>query len=286
MGHFHQSSDQYFRHAAAGSQCTSNSLMAIVASHVKSVDNWNSGFIDEVLLEGDKLHLSVLKKKNWPFGRKESRIDIDEIPEKISCQIDGCKIEASVGVLQEATFALSTEIDSTVRTALERMPNRSFILRMFGSCTAIIKRENQQYCIFDPHSRNPFGFIDPNGFAGLFYFDTLLDMIRYLKSNVGERAEQIDLFPVFVNLLNSDAFKFEPSPSKPEHGNARELPMQENFQDLLTNTSKCLFLMKELSSKKSMCNYVSQLKFGDLHVFFLYGYFFIFFFFLALNIIV
>lgn len=93
-------------------------------------------------------------------------------------------------------------------------------------------------------------------------------MIRYLKSNVGERAEQIDLFPVFVNLLNSDAFEFEPSPSKPEHGNARELPMQENFQDLLTNTSKCLFLMKELSSKKSMCNYVSQLKFGDLHVFF------------------
>lgn len=239
MGHFHQSSDKYFKHVAAGSQCTSISLMAIVASHVRSVDNWDPEFIDEVLREGDNLHIRVLKDKNWPLGRKESTIDIDEIPEKIVCQIDERQIEASVGVLEEGTFAFSTEIDSTVRTALERMPNRSFILRMFGSCTAIIKRENQQYCIFDPHSRNPFGFIDPNGFAGLFYFDTLFNMIRYLESNVGDRVEQIDLYPVLVKLLNSDA-------SKPEHGKARELPKQENSQDLLTNTSKCLFLMKEL----------------------------------------
>lgn len=238
MGNFHQSSAKYFKHAAAGSQCTSISLMAIVASHVKSVDNWDSDFIDEVLCEGDRLHIRVLDNKNRSSVRDETRIDIDEIPEKIFCQIGGCQIEASVGALEDGTFASSTEIDSTVRTAMERNQNQSFILRMFGSCTAIIKRENQ-YCIFDPHSRNRSGFSAPNGVAGLFHFDTLLNLIKYLKRTVGEKAEQIDLYPVSVKLLNSVG-------SKPEHGKARELPKQDNSQDLLTNTSKCLFLMKEL----------------------------------------
>lgn len=59
--------------------------MVIVVFYVKLVDNWNFGFIDEVFFEGDKFYFSVFKKKNWLFGRKELRIDIDEIFEKISC---------------------------------------------------------------------------------------------------------------------------------------------------------------------------------------------------------
>lgn len=237
MGNFHQSSNQYFTHAAAGSQCTSNCLMAIVASHLKCVDDWNPEFIDEVLREGNDLHLRVLQDNKWPYGRQDARIDIDEIPKKISCKIDGSEIEASVGLLEESIFARSTDIDNTVKTALEKRPNQSFILRMFESCTAIIMRENQRACIFDPHSRNSSGFIDPDGFAGLFYFNTLLDMIIYLKSYIREREEQIDLFPVFVNVLKVEGIEFETSRPKPEHGNARELPMQENFQDF---TGKCL----------------------------------------------
>lgn len=240
MGHFHQSSEKYFKHAAAGSQCTSNCLMAIVASNHKPVDNWNSDIIDEILIEGDKLHLNILQRNHWPFERKESRIDMDEIPEKICCQIQKEKIEASVGVLDEAKFALSTEIDGLIKRALEATPNQSFILRMFGSCTAILRRENQQYCIFDPHSRNYAGLIDPSGTAGLFYFDSLSDMIRYLKGNVGCREEQVDLFPIFVNLLRSDFTERKADPSVPEFGNSCDVPKLENLQEFVTTTSKCV----------------------------------------------
>lgn len=242
MGHFHQSSEKYFKHAAAGSQCTSNCLMAIVASNHKPVANWNSDTIDEILVEGDKLHLNILQRNHWPFGRKDSRIDVDEIPEKICCQIEEEQIEASVGVLNDAKFALSTEIDDLIKRALEATPNQSFILRMLGSCTAILRRENQQYCIFDPHSRNCAGLIDPSGTAGLFYFDSLSDMIKYLKGSVGEREEQVDLFPIFVNLLRSTDFtERKTDPSVPEFGNSYDVPKLDSLQEIIvTTTSKCV----------------------------------------------
>eukprot|EP00105_Crassostrea_gigas_P043022 XP_019927170.1 PREDICTED: uncharacterized protein LOC105338725 [Crassostrea gigas] len=256
MGHFHQSSEKYFKHAAAGSQCTSNCLMAIVASNHKPVDNWNSDIIDEILIEGDKLHLNILQRNHWPFGRKESRIDMDEIPKKICCQIEKEKMEASVGVLDEAKFALSTEIDDLIKRALEATPNQSFILRMFGSCTAILRRENQQYCIFDPHSRNYAGLIDPSGTAGLFYFDSLSDMIRYLKGNVGCREEQVDLFPIFVNLLRSDFTERKADPSVPEFGNSCDVPKLENLQEFVSTTKKG----KRKSRPKRPCPFCGQLK--------------------------
>lgn len=64
MGHYHQSSPEIFKHAATGTQCSSISLTAIVAACLKSVENWNADVIDEVLQQGDCLHLKILKKYN------------------------------------------------------------------------------------------------------------------------------------------------------------------------------------------------------------------------------
>ena len=83
-------------------------------------------------------------------------------------------------------------------------PNQSFILRMFGSSVAIICRGYQQYSVFDPHARNKNGFIDANGSAGLFNFVNSREMVVYFKKIAGDRDEQIDMYPIFVNVLRSD----------------------------------------------------------------------------------
>lgn len=59
--------------------------MVIVVFNYKLVDNWNFDIIDEIFIEGDKLYLNIFQRNYWLFGRKELRIDMDEIFEKICC---------------------------------------------------------------------------------------------------------------------------------------------------------------------------------------------------------
>lgn len=88
MGNFHQATNDKFKHAATGSQCCSNCITALIASKVKSVHDWDSNFVDDILLAGDSLHLNILQKKGWPFRRAESRLNIDELPEKIAALVE------------------------------------------------------------------------------------------------------------------------------------------------------------------------------------------------------
>ncbi|XP_062606599.1 uncharacterized protein LOC134268369 isoform X2 [Saccostrea cucullata] len=201
MGHFHQCTPQQFRHAAAGTQCTSICITAIVAAALRAVKDWTSDFIDEVLVGGDQLHLDILQKKGWPFNRYESMLDIDEIPDTIQCQIGINGIKASIGVLEEGSFGYSSYIDTLITSALVNKPNQSFILRMFGSSIAILCTGHQKYSIFDPHARNQNGDVDANGYAGLFHFRDSSEMVAYLKEISSGRNEQIDIYPILVNIL-------------------------------------------------------------------------------------
>lgn len=201
MGHYHQSSPKIFKHAATGTQCSSISLTVIVAACLKSVENWNADVIDEVLQQGDCLHLKILKTYNWPLERNESKLDIDEMPDIISLEFSCFETEVSIGHLSDASFGFSADYNSFIMEALNTKPNKSFILRTFGSCVAIICGQYQEYFIFDPHSRNADGKIDANGSAGLFHFRNISDMITYLQDQCGTRNEQVDLFPMDVEII-------------------------------------------------------------------------------------
>ncbi|XP_061166803.1 uncharacterized protein LOC133175710 [Saccostrea echinata] len=237
MGHFHQCTPQQFKHAAAGSQCTSICVTAIVAAALRAVNDWNSDFIDEVLVGGDQLHLDILQKKGWPFNRYESRLDIDEIPDTIQCRIGMTGIKASVGVLEEGSFGYSSYIDTLVTSALVNKPNQSFILRMFGSSIAILCTGHQKYSIFDPHARNQNGFIDANGLAGLFHFRDSSEMVAYLKHISAGRNEQIDIYPILVNILWKSLMNYAEDSTVPEVTCSTPTDMhderQETSEDLL-----------------------------------------------------
>lgn len=204
MGNFHQATNDKFKHAATGSQCCSNCITALIASKVKSVHDWDSNFVDDILLAGDSLHLNILQKKGWPFRRAESRLNIDELPEKIECCIGRSNILASVGVLDEAEFALSSYIHTFITSALMRKPNQSFVLRISDSYIAIICQNYQEYSIFDPHARNSDGEIDGEGSAALFRFQNSAGLTNYLTRLAAGKNDQIDLYPVNIQVISAD----------------------------------------------------------------------------------
>ena len=180
MGSFHQSSPEVFQHSAAGAQCTSMSLAAIVASSLKNVNAWNSEFVDNVVKGGDRLHLEILKSKQWPCQRIESRLAVDELPKKFKCRI-GRQDVTTNSEYEEPLFGFSSYVDSFVLTSIINHPNQSFILRMYDFSIAILCNNNQ-YSIFDSHAKNSEGIIDGNGTADLFNFPSPSEMVKYLSA--------------------------------------------------------------------------------------------------------
>ncbi|XP_055999196.1 uncharacterized protein LOC125672892 isoform X3 [Ostrea edulis] len=206
MGSFHQSSPEIFQHSAAGTQCSSMCLAAIVAFSLKNVESWDSNFVDNVLKGGDKLHLEILKSKQWPYQRKESRLAVDELPQKFECQIGRHDVIAN-SEYQEPLFGFSSYIETFVLTSIINHPNQSFILRMYDFCIAILCSNQNQYSIFDSHAKNSEGIIDANGTAGLFNFRNPSEMVKYLKCTTTEKNVQIDLYPVTVQFMRTEVME-------------------------------------------------------------------------------
>lgn len=82
IGYIHQATTGKFKHAATGAQCSSICITAPTALKLKSVNDWDSDFVDAILLVGDSLYLNVPRKKGWLISRANSSLDIDEMPEK------------------------------------------------------------------------------------------------------------------------------------------------------------------------------------------------------------
>jgi hypothetical protein len=219
------------------------------------MNNWDAGFIDKILIGGDKLHLSILQRNGWPFHRFESRLDIDEIPENIQCSIGSTEIAASLGVIEEGSFGYSSYIETFICSNLMNKPNQNFILRMFGSSVAILCRGYQQYSVFDPHARNKNGFIDANGSAGLFHFANLREMVVYFKKIAEDRNEQIDMYPVFVKILRAD--KVDCAGTGPvlqdvedvDNENGAVLYMESEGEPSMSSMSEFYFKIKSYANK-------------------------------------
>lgn len=74
---------------------------------------------------------------------------------------------------------------------------------------AITCRNCQKYSIFDPHARNSHGDIDGNGSAPLFNFENFVALTNYLTRLAAGKNEQIDLYPVYIQIISTDLEKQE-----------------------------------------------------------------------------
>ncbi|KAJ8049911.1 hypothetical protein HOLleu_02875 [Holothuria leucospilota] len=210
MGDFHQASPEVFSHAAAGAQCTTISVMAVIATSIKPPLQWTSEDVNAIVRQGDSVHLELLHAKDWPSKRLDAKLDVDEIPDIMTCRLGNKVLNANIGVLSDTFYCFVSELSHTLQSAVEQKQGYNFLLRMHGRCTAILYQQTSpMYSIFDPHARNSSGESDGEGAASIFHFTSMTDMLRYLnKQNAGKGQEQVDITPIDVAALSKIPSQF------------------------------------------------------------------------------
>jgi hypothetical protein len=176
--------------------------MAVIASYLKPVNDWTVDDINGILRQGDEAHKENLENLGWPHLRNESMMDLDEIPDVLTCGIDGRYVKASIGHRHDAIY--KDDIRTLLKSAIQSRPDNSFVLRWGDKCTAFLKCSEGRYCHFDSHACNGLGLQDPLGAACLLIFQDAEDAISHIEvlaADIGAEG-QFDATPIDVALLN------------------------------------------------------------------------------------
>ncbi|KAK3598699.1 hypothetical protein CHS0354_003256 [Potamilus streckersoni] len=191
-GSIHQASTHIFKHDAAGSQCTTICAIAVAVAAFKLPSEWRQDHVDMIIQYGDKVHVCELEKRGWPVKRKESKLDVDELPKKVEFYLER---KTAYIVTDHTSYGLISQIEFLVKEAVNKKPEKSFILRMLDRCRAILYNGCGCYSVFDPHSCDELGRTDPNGVACVLHFDHIDELVSHLKNLVTDQdnEEQVDL---------------------------------------------------------------------------------------------
>lgn len=201
-GSFHQASPSFATHEAAGAQCCTICLMAIIAgTRVLPASLWEHKHIDMVLYEGNKVHENVLVEKGWPYKRKEARFATDELPSILSVSLFHQDLNVSVGLKDDSLYGFRDDIQSLLTKALSL--SSGVLARVDDSCISILKDAGKIY-IFDPHARDSQGNVSANGSAALFKFCDIQHASNFLRNSIQCYNVQLDLHPVHVAVLRDE----------------------------------------------------------------------------------
>ena len=178
-----QASTSKFLHTAAGTQCGSNCLVALVKASLKNPLAWTSDDIDDILVQGqfpmhcsfiicksacisvgDVVHLERLGHLGWPGTRKEANLVFDELPDFIDCLLDNNRVQADVfKLVHECVYTLVENFQYSLEKALTF--NLYHIVRIRDQFLGIVRgRSEEDSCfIFNPHSIDVNGQTSPEG---------------------------------------------------------------------------------------------------------------------------
>ncbi|XP_055856560.1 uncharacterized protein LOC129919626 isoform X2 [Episyrphus balteatus] len=181
-GSFCQNSD-IFDGNFRNTQCTSNAVMALCMSQLKSVTTWNTDFIDKILVQGHELHVQSISSFVERFGQPPPSsfyLAADEVLEFFSVENTNFHVEYKLDPFQgyiDESECFFTEL------------NRFFSNELFGVLTvanlsvAVLKNENL-ICLFDPHSRDQNLNAVTNGVAVLLMFKSIQELVSTFKSSL------------------------------------------------------------------------------------------------------
>ena len=118
-------------------------------------------------------------------------------------------METFVGAVNDAP-AISEAGAHTLNDALQSGSNLSpLLIGTFGDSSIAIFRSGTNFLIFDSHSRNRMGFVDPLGASVLLTFDNFASIIAYLREMYF--GQIFNLSPVQLNSLQEPDANSVPS---------------------------------------------------------------------------
>ena len=170
LGSFNQANEELFGQTA-GTQCSVNCLYAIFWSNFRRVNVWKTIDLDKILIEGDKLYKQLDTNRH---------LSVDDMPRFIEIN----------GVITDFNFLNFANGEATLvndypflQIPLSESENLEFnALMIINGFTIAIMSRPQGYFIFDSHSRNELGLLDPSkGKSCLLKFDNIFELEKYVQ---------------------------------------------------------------------------------------------------------
>ncbi len=169
-----------------GFQCSAIALFALAVAFLQSPHTWTSTDVDSIVLEGNALY-DVVLGSNAPYHLNHDDLTtLNGISMHHYGLTDPLQFELDIGQIY-GVVGMPTDIDShslSIEDALHSaFITSSNVLATFDELSiAIVLQPGYGYAIVDSHARNLQGRIDPNGHAVVLNFNTMGDLIAYLKA--------------------------------------------------------------------------------------------------------
>ena len=197
-----------------GIQCTYISFFALASMRTKDPLNWTVNDVDVCVTRGNDEFIQHCLEQNW----EPKMLMANELPQVICVNgiLFECRcsdIDIATGTLEQplsgSTMSVSLPIDDALVNCFGI--SNSCLLICGGQTIALAKREND-FFIFDPHSRDENGMQHHSGNAVLVTlssFQSFVDFIKrlLLHSLRLKASEQYELIPILIAKQKEDRLK-------------------------------------------------------------------------------
>ena len=166
-----------------GVQCTYISLWALISMKSKNPHIWNSNDVDSCIMEGNNRFLSYCIEEKF----QPKMLLVKELPRVVNgndCTFACLQLDDNVivGTLSQpvsnATAFLTESISDAIVKGFEI--SDSYLLVCGGQTVALAKREDD-FFLFDPHSRGGDGFLHQAGAAVLISFTEIQYLVSFIE---------------------------------------------------------------------------------------------------------
>ena len=170
---------------AAGKQCTAMSIAAIAFSSKKNILNWETTDVDEILFLGNHLYLHSCKTHH---GGRLIFLEPTEVPEIFTNNFHIYKINVPFLNISGVHDIFHEYIDLTSKLEQYFTTHNHCVVVSCLLSVALFKIDSDTgivYALFDSHSRDISGRIDPNGVARVTFYASLRNLIENMTYNYG-----------------------------------------------------------------------------------------------------
>ena len=194
FGSFCQSSTR-FSFTSRGSQCTINSLCALIYADYSRLST--KANLDEVLNVGDRPYKSVIDNLKCQGKFKHRLLCLDEIPDQVNILSRYINIEKANIISGVAVSQVDRSTLPSLHQSLQAVfCNNHYVLVLTGAvCSAVFVKDNK-FWLFDSHSHGKHGLSSPDGKSVLLSFTVLDDLIRFM-------------YPMFESMMIDLSCQFE-----------------------------------------------------------------------------
>lgn len=213
QGNFHQGSEN-LDSSIRGKQCVCNSLVFMVYSMHSLMTNcnlveWTSNVLDSIIYAGSDLYLTVVTKKQFA----NDYLLFSELPSNLLLEstLYTTTITQTYSGLATPSFQSNHglfNLQVALQLAFESTKQCLFVVH---SSAIGLLQHNDEYYVYDSHSRNSVGLMSPNGTSCLLKLTHLHALTCFLYSltnslNENNATAQFDLtaFSLTVEQINEE----------------------------------------------------------------------------------